>query len=493
MMAGYKAFLNLCTIVVFAGLLFSTQLALSQSDSSQVAQARTACAADVQRLCPNVPSGGGQVLACLKQHKDQVSDACKRAVLNAMGQPGSAAGSTSSPAPAAEKPPAPTPKTRTPSTSQTPAAQPTSHTPSKSISGDRYVLMKQVKLIDQGLGNGRTAYDLLIPTTWDFKGWVNVNVAVGGCFGDFFSAVGDATSPDKTIEFQMLPKFTFQYADDPAIRQQMQTQNQKDLQVKLKACPIRAPINAEEFLRKDFVTLCTKICHNTTIVSAEPYPELEETVRHQLGMPPASPQGNAGNARIEAARVRIAFDDEKGQPNEGWMAAAIVVNVIPGVGRGSGYDWHAVNLLFFYAPKGQLDSNDRLFKLMMSSIRPDPDWQKFSNGVIANLYSEKQRQLQIQSQIIAAFRAHVADVINGVTMNAQAGANQAAFGADQLIRQVQTFRDPSTGSTYELSNQYDHAWLNGQNQYVMSDDPNFNPNGNLNGSWSQMQLVRPQP
>jgi len=35
--------------------------------------------------------------------------------------------------------------------------------------------------------------------------------------------------------------------------------------------------------------------------------------------------------------------------------------------------------------------------------------------------------------------------------------------------------------------------LNGANEYVMSDDPNFNPNGKLNGNWNQLQVVRPQP
>lgn len=56
---------------------------------------------------------------------------------------------------------------------------------------------------------------------------------------------------------------------------------------------------------------------------------------------------------------------------------------------------------------------------------------------------------------------------------------------------MQTFRDPASGATFELSNQYDHAWLNGANEYVMSEDPNFNPNGSLNGN--EMQVVRPQP
>ena len=59
---------------------------------------------------------------------------------------------------------------------------------------------------------------------------------------------------------------------------------------------------------------------------------------------------------------------------------------------------------------------------------------------------------------------------------------------------VSAFRNPSTGETFELSNLHDHAWLNGNsNEYVMSDDPNFNPNGKVNGDWTSLQPVRPQP
>lgn len=56
---------------------------------------------------------------------------------------------------------------------------------------------------------------------------------------------------------------------------------------------------------------------------------------------------------------------------------------------------------------------------------------------------------------------------------------------------MQTFRDPTTGRKVELSNQYGHAWLNGANEYVMSDDPKFNPNAQLSGSWNQLQPVPP--
>jgi hypothetical protein len=112
---------------------------------------------------------------------------------------------------------------------------------------------------------------------------------------------------------------------------------------------------------------------------------------------------------------------------------------------------------------------------------------------IAKLYqAEAQKEATIDA-MVANFQNQVAQTIMGVTANAQRGSLNSAFGADQNIRGVQTFRDPTSGRTMELSNQYDHAWLNGSNEYIMSDDPNFNPNGQLSGNWNQLAPVRPAP
>lgn len=55
-----------------------------QPSSQALAEARAACDPDIQKLCPTVQPGGGRILACLKQHKDQVSDGCKQAVVRVM-------------------------------------------------------------------------------------------------------------------------------------------------------------------------------------------------------------------------------------------------------------------------------------------------------------------------------------------------------------------------------------------------------------------------
>ena len=351
-----------------------------------------------------------------------------------------------------------------------------------------YFRMKQVQIVDHTQQQPKPAYDLMIPTTWQFKGAVNMGESQGGCFADWFAVLGDAKSADNTVELQFLPQYTFQWVTDPQTQQQLQQENQQGAKVGIKPCPVRAPVHATDFLRQDLIEKYRK---GKPVVSIDPFPELNQIARHNLGLPPDG-TGNPGGVHTEAARARLAFDDDKGNPVEEWVCAVIVVRALQS-GRGSTYDWHAIDVMVLRTPKGQLDANDKLFKLIAGTIHPDPEWLKYSSGVIATLYRKKQEEEAKRSAIIAQFQQHVADTINGVVANSMRGANNAAFGADQLVRGVQTFRDPSSGATYELSNQYDHAWQNGSNEYVMSDDPNFNPNGKLDGNWNSLQVVRPAP
>jgi hypothetical protein len=351
-----------------------------------------------------------------------------------------------------------------------------------------YFRMKQVEIIDHTQQQPQPAYDLMIPTAWQFKGAVNVGESQGGCFADWFAVLGDAKSADNSIELQILPQYTFQWVTDPQTQQQLQQENQQGAKVGIKPCPVRAPVHAADFLRQDLIEKYRK---GKPVISIDPFPELNQIARHNLGLPPDG-TGNPGGVHTEAARARLAFDDDKGKPVEEWVCAVIVVRALQS-GRGGSYDWHAIDVLVLRTPKGQLDANDKLFNLIAGTIHPDPEWLKYSGGVIATLYRKKQEEEAKRSAIIAQFQQHVADTINGVVANSMRGSNNAAFGADQLVRGVQTFRDPSSGATFELSNQYDHAWLNGSNDYIMSDDPNFNPNGKLDGNWNSLQVVRPAP
>src|SRR5450755_2070528 len=83
-------------LVVCAAIAAQSALA---DDQPTLAAIRAACAEDAQKLCAGVQPGGGRIVACLKEHKDSLSDRCKQAA-------GLPANPTNSSAPSAASSPA---------------------------------------------------------------------------------------------------------------------------------------------------------------------------------------------------------------------------------------------------------------------------------------------------------------------------------------------------------------------------------------------------
>jgi hypothetical protein len=452
-------------------------------EAAAMAALRAGCSDDAQKLCAGVPSGGGRILACLKAHKDQLSVQCKQAAQGAsLG--GSSASGAAAAAPVSETPPSGAPVSSPPS----PVPAHTTHA-AKDAPG-AFLRMKQVQIIDQGRDKVQAplpAFDLMIPSAWNFKGNVAFGGGQGGCFSDMFAVSWDATNADGSAAFQGAPTYSWQYADDPSVLKKLTDPNRRALGAGGKPCPVLKPMKAEAYIRQ---YVLKALPSGSTIVSVEPFPELNQIARKQMGLPPGD-SGSGSGAQTDAVRVRAEFQKD-GKAQEGWLAVAVVTRIYR-EGRGSFYDSHAIDLMALRAPKGQLDANDKLFKVMVSSVRPEPKWQAYSSGIMAKLLNAEAQKEAAQDKIIADLQRYAAQTIMEVTANQFQGSMNSAHSFDQNIRGVQTFRNPATGGTMELSNLYDHAWLNSSNEYVMSDDPNFNPNGQLQGSWNQLQVVRPAP
>ena len=59
----------------------------------------------------------------------------------------------------------------------------------------------------------------------------------------------------------------------------------------------------------------------------------------------------------------------------------------------------------------------------------------------------------------------------------------------QTVRGVETYVDPATNSKMELPNGYSDAWTNGTD-YVMSNDPRFDPNVGSSQNWQRLSRQR---
>jgi Cysteine rich repeat len=477
-------------------------------EAAAMAILRNGCTEDAQRLCAGVQPGGGRVLACLKEHKDALSDKCKQAAQQAQAASGGAPAPTppSAPTPSAPTPSAPTPSAPTPSappptaTAAPPAASSKPSTQSSAPAGGHtlasdaaspsYLRMKkaQIMVMISTAPNAQQqpGVEMLIPTTWEFKGEAQVGTGKSGCFCDAFPIVWEAKSADGSTKFMGIPNYSWQYSDDPQEMQKLNNPNRRPIGGNGKVCPVSKPLTAEQFFRENLMGLLPS---GTTVVSIDPYPELNEMARVQMGLGP-NDSGN-GSIRTDAIRARVESQKD-GKPIEAWLTAAVVMRTFR-VGRGFLYDLHAIDLMSFTAPKGKLVGNEKLLRVMMSSIRITPEYSAFSNKYIASLYQAQAQKEAVMDQINAKLQQQIMQTYMDINANMMRGSEQSFLAADQNIRGVQTFRDPSTGRTMELSNLYDHAWLNGSNEYVMSDSPNFNPNTQLSGSWNQLQAVRPSP
>jgi cysteine rich repeat protein len=456
-------------------------------EAAAMAILRAGCSEDAQRLCAGVPAGGGRVLACLKEHKDSLSDKCKKAAQQAAAGGSPAPAAPSAPAPSAPAPGALAPVAPPPSS---PASKPPRQSATSDAADGSYLRMKKaqimVALSTAPNTQPQPGVEMLIPTTWEFKGEAQVGTAKSGCFCDNFPSVWEAKSADGTMRFQGIPDYSWQYSDDPQEMRRLNDPNRRQLAGDGKVCPVSKPLTAEQFFRENLMALLPK---GTTIVSIEPYPELNQMARRQMGL---SPNDN-GNAAVRSDAIRARVESQKDdKPIEAWLTAAVVMRTFR-VGRGNLYDLHAIDLMSFTAPKGKLLGNEKLLRVMMTSIRITPEYSAFTNKYIASLYQMQAKKEAVIDQINAKLQADITQTYMQISANAMRGSEQSFLAADQNIRGVQTFRDPSTGHTMELSNQYDHAWLNGANEYVMSEDPNFNPNARLSGSWNQLQVVRPSP
>ena len=77
-------------LLAMLGLSSNVAVAAPASNSGP----RTACKADVEKLCSGVQRGSGRIAACLKQNEAQVSAACKDA-LSKSREKGATPGSSS--------------------------------------------------------------------------------------------------------------------------------------------------------------------------------------------------------------------------------------------------------------------------------------------------------------------------------------------------------------------------------------------------------------
>lgn len=194
-------------------------------------------------------------------------------------------------------------------------------------------------------------------------------------------------------------------------------------------------------------------------------------------------------------RVRLSVN---GQAMEEWI---YVITVSTGT-LGQGYDTRTMQLrpAWTYgcvayvtaerAPQGRLDASEKLFELIVNSYRVGPEWQARINKSALETQQIELKGVRDRSAIITKNGEDIANIRRQGAAYRQRSEDHVFGQYSEYQRGVDTYRNPATGETVELSNQYGHAWVNNRGEYLLSDQAGFDPSVVFREDWKPLERVR---
>jgi hypothetical protein len=155
--------------------------------------------------------------------------------------------------------------------------------------------------------------------------------------------------------------------------------------------------------------------------------------------------------------------------------------------------WVAERVFACRASKGALGRHADLLTCMSSSVRPDGEWmQRFRRAMAILLQGQADASAAAmrRSEIIAQSGRDTARIIHEAYQFRQATLDRTNAKFAQAIRGTATYQTPYETYPVELPGGYDYVWTSGQGQYILSNNPNFDPNQGSNVTWTQVHRTR---
>jgi len=328
-------------------------------------------------------------------------------------------------------------------------------------------------------GIGCEAYRLLIPSDWTFEGgvqWPMNNPAMPGVIGF------RVRSPDGHTAFEVLPNLAFFWTNNPMVAMSFPIGSY------YYGNEVRPPVPALQALREVVLPRYRGQMPALQIIGQESLPGLLGQI--QVAGAANAAFGSPGPVS-DGAKMRIRYRQADVQVEEELFAVVEVARTLAPtmMGMVENIFWWADYLLAFRAPSGQLDAQSQILEVIVRSFRMNPQWYNRYAQLTQYLTQNQVQQMYHVGQISQILR-QASDFISEATMagyrQQQETRGRIADAASRTIRGVQPYQDPISGGAVELPGGYGYAWTNSLNEYILTDDPNLNPNEGSNVNWQQM-------
>ncbi len=326
-------------------------------------------------------------------------------------------------------------------------------------------------------GIGIEAFRFLMPSEWQFNGgikWILDNPGMPAV------AAFKVRNTGGKEEFEVFPNQPFFWTNNQMLLSTF------PVGTRYFGNEVRPPVSSLDALKGIVLPRFRRDTVNLKIINGQRLPELARA----LGAGMQTAPGITSSA--DAAKIRIEY-----QKGSVWMEEEIygVVEQIhfsmPSVyGMVTNTNWMVDYLFSFKAEKGKLDSYAKVFQTIAYSFKLNPQWFNKYNQVVEYLVQMQIKQIQHIgeiSKIISKTHNEISDKIMQSYNQRQAVNDRIAENFSQYIRGVDKYHNPIEQKPVELPSGYQNAWTNSLGEYILSDNPNYNPNIGSNLNWQKMQ------
>jgi hypothetical protein len=152
--------------------------------------------------------------------------------------------------------------------------------------------------------------------------------------------------------------------------------------------------------------------------------------------------------------------------------------------------WYIDYVFSFKGKAGELEEQTKVFQTITSSFRVNQQWQAKYNNVIE--YLAQQQINHIRS--IGEFSRILSQMSDQMRSDQLQQYEQRSSVYDKVARQhsdnmlgIERYYDPFEEREVQLPSGYGHAWCNNLGEYIMTDNPNYNPNIESNLTWKPIE------
>jgi len=238
------------------------------------------------------------------------------------------------------------------------------------------------------------------------------------------------------------------------------------------------PLDPEQFMRTILLP-GVRGRVNPKVIGTQELPALAKQVAATVQEPGAV-------KRVAATRTRIEYQDGARAIEEDIYCIIVYTQVpaVPGLTM-----WGPERVFGFRAEKGQLDRQAPLLQAMSASVRVNRSW--FAHYLqVQEAWVQNRMNAIRRAGELSRYLARTSDEMSDMQMqaweNRQASQDRSAQAFSEYIRGVETYHDPYGDRDVQLPSGYNDVWVSRGGEYILANDPNFNPNVSATGTWQRV-------